>query len=403
MKELILIYAGDFETYPMGGVLEYVKNFARYLPEEIEISLVGITLNPQQAVGQWTTVRLGDKERAFLPLLFVDEAKQNRSKIPLNAKFTRALRKLRPELLSRGAPLYLQRAEHATPFQNDALPLFLNTHGQSGFLEKQMQHPLFRFRWMRQWYYRMEAKVMRRVQRVITISPYDYEYYVKKFPHLREKFSSVPLGVETDVYVPPLQNSKSWGEPRVLFVGRLHAAKGLDLLLDGFALFLEWYPTAKLTIVGGSQDYDPIEEQVKNWIEQRRLSGSTHRTGLVAKEQILTFYQSSDIFVMTSLWEGLPNALLEAMACGLPVVVTAVGGLPSVVKEDINGYLVQEREPQQVALKMKLAYENRQRIGLEARKTAESYSIRGHAAKVCSLFFDNNGTELNGELTQSVV
>lgn len=382
MKKLLLIYGGDFETYPMGGVLEYVKNFARYMPEEVEISLVGLTLDPQVPLGQWRTVRLGDVERAFLPIYFVDEEKQNRSRIPLNYKFMRALRRYRPEFLRTGAPLYIQRAEHAIPFMHDEVPVYFNTHGQSGFLVRQTQHPLFKRGWFRWWFYRMEAKTIKRVQKVITISPADYDYYVENFPQWREKIVCVPLGVETDVYVPAEKQETSSPSPTVLFVGRLHPSKGLDLLIEAFALFRESYPDAKLILVGGSQDFDPIEEQVQEWIDKFKVREAVELTGLIPRERILPYYQSSDLFVLTSLWEGLPNALLEAMACGLPAVVTAVGGLPSVVKEDVNGYLIEERSPNLLAEKMKAAYQNRQRLGKEARRTAEGYSIRSHVQKV---------------------
>jgi glycosyltransferase involved in cell wall biosynthesis len=392
MKKLLLIYGGDFETYPMGGVLEYVKNFARYFspvdgghPEGMEISLVGLTLDPQVPLGKWRTVRLGDVERAFLPIYFVDEERQNRSRVPLNYKFMRAFRRYRPEFLSMGSALYIQRAEHAIPFMHDEVPIFFNTHGQSGFLVRQTQHPLFKRGWFRWWFYRMEAKTIRRVQKVITISPADYDYYVERFPQWREKFACVPLGVETDVYVPVERQETDSPSPTVLFVGRLHPSKGLDLLIEAFALFRESYPDAKLILVGGSQDFDPIEAQVQGWIDQFKVREATELTGLIPRERILPYYQSSDLFVLTSLWEGLPNALLEAMACGLPAVVTAVGGLPSVVQEDMNGYLIGQRDPRLLAEKMKLAYENRHRLSNEARRTAEGYSICGHVKKVREL------------------
>jgi hypothetical protein len=65
MSRLVLIYSGDFRSYPMGGVLEYAKNFARYAP--VEVYVVGLTLDREQPVGQWSVVRLGDVERPFLP------------------------------------------------------------------------------------------------------------------------------------------------------------------------------------------------------------------------------------------------------------------------------------------------------------------------------------------------
>ena len=243
MRKLILAYAGDFADYPMGGVLEYTKNFARYAP--VELYCVGITTDPDLSLRQWTTVRLKNSARPFLPLLFVDDEKQRRSKIPLNFKFLNALKRQKAEFVRMGAAVYIQRAEHGLAFMHDDIPLYFNTHGQSAFFEKWTTHPLFRWRAFRAWFQRMESRVIARAQGVFTISPADYDYYVAKFPQHAHKIHYTPLGIETDEYTPPVERPR--GAPQILFVGRLDASKGLDLLIAGFARFHQRYPDA----VGG--------------------------------------------------------------------------------------------------------------------------------------------------------
>ncbi len=379
MSRLVLIYSGDFRGYPMGGVLEYAKNFARYAP--VEVYVVGLTTDPSQPIGRWGTLQLGTVERPFLPILFVDEARQRRSRIPLNYRFVRALRRFRDEILVLNAPLYIQRAEHALPFLNTPAPLYFNTHGQSAFVERWTSHPLFRWRWFRQWFYRTEARAIQHAQGVIVISPADYDFYTGKFPALCERFHYIPLGVETDLYCPPAMREAH--PPTVLFVGRLDASKGLELLIAGFARFRERHPDARLILVGGSQDYNPVESQVRGWIAEHGVEDAVQMTGLLPREAILPYYQSADVFVLTSLWEGLPNALLEAMACGLPAVVTAVGGLPSVVQNDRNGYLLSERDPEQLADLVERALVHFDRLSEGARATAQQFSIEAHVQQVC--------------------
>ncbi|BCW94978.1 MAG: glycosyltransferase family 4 protein [Fimbriimonadales bacterium] len=381
MRKLIVAYAGDFAEYPMGGVLEYTKNFARYAP--VELYCVGITTNPDLPLRQWTTVRLKDVERPFLPLLYVDDEKQRRSKIPLNFKFLNALKQQKAEFKRMGAAVYIHRAEHGLAFMHDAIPLYFNTHGQSAFFEKWVSHPLFRWRAFRAWFQRMEARVIARAQGVFTISPADYDYYVGKFPQHAHKIHYTPLGIEIDEYTPPA--TRPDGAPRILFVGRLDASKGLDLLIAGFARFRERYPDATLTIVGGSHDYNPVETEVRNAIAQHGVSDSVVMTGLLPREAILAYYHQADVFVMTSLWEGLPTALLEALACGVPAVVTNVGGMPAVVRNGENGYVLTERDPEQLAALIERAYLNRETLRHAARRTAEQYSIKAHAEKVCEL------------------
>jgi len=83
------------------------------------------------------------------------------------------------------------------------------------------------------------------------------------------------------------------------------------------------------------------------------------------------FYNSSDVFVLPSFYEGMPLTVLEAMACGLPVVAFRVGGLPDCVFDDINGYLVEPGNIKELIEKIKLAYENRERLGKNGRLLVE--------------------------------
>ncbi|MCS7065005.1 MAG: glycosyltransferase, partial [Fimbriimonadales bacterium] len=156
-----------------------------------------------------------------------------------------------------------------------------------------------------------------------------------------------------------------------------------DLLIAGFAQFRKRYPDARLILVGGSQDYNPVEHQVRTWIAEHGIADAVQMTGLLPREAILPYYQSADVFVLTSLWEGLPNALLEALACGLPAVVTAVGGLPSVIRNDENGYVLTERDPDRLAELIERAYLQRDRLREGARTTAQQFSIETHVQKAC--------------------
>ncbi|MFQ3611415.1 MAG: glycosyltransferase family 4 protein, partial [Fimbriimonadales bacterium] len=226
----------------------------------------------------------------------------------------------------------------------------------------------------------MEARVFQHAEGVITISPADYEYYVRRFPELKEKIHFVPLGIELDEYQPQTRNED--GIVRVLFVGRLDASKGLDLLVAGFAKFHARHPNSQLILVGGSQDFSPVEAEVKQWIAEHRLGEAVVMTGLLPRQAILPYYHQADVFVLTSHWEGLPTALLEALACGVPAVVTNVGGMPSVVQDDYNGYVLKERDPDQLAHLIERALQNRLQLSQNARQTAERYSIQAHAQTV---------------------
>jgi len=137
------------------------------------------------------------------------------------------------------------------------------------------------------------------------------------FPH--EKMTYIPNGVDVTRYVPSRQTAGSNG-PNICFVGRLEKQKGLDHLLRAFSLIKTGVPDLQLSIVGEGQEREPLEKLAQGLGLEGRVTfaGSTR--------DVLTYYQSALIFVLPSLAEGMSSSLIEAMSCGLPVVVTAVGG-----------------------------------------------------------------------------
>jgi glycosyltransferase involved in cell wall biosynthesis len=117
-------------------------------------------------------------------------------------------------------------------------------------------------------------------------------------------------------------------------VGRLHPQKGLSVLLEAFAAVLEQIPQAWLVLVGEGE----LHADLENRASALGISDSTTFAG--RREDIPAVLSTLDVFVLPSLWEGLPMALLEAMATGLPVIATEVGGTPEVVVDGETGILI---------------------------------------------------------------
>ena len=126
-------------------------------------------------------------------------------------------------------------------------------------------------------------------------------------------------------------------------VGRLHRQKGFTDLLTAIAQVQERIPTARLLLVGEGELRDDLEIQAQS----SGLSNVVTFTG--TRSDVAEILAGLDMFVLPSLWEGMPNVVLEAMSAGLPVVATAVGGTPEVVMDGITGLLVPPRDPDGLA------------------------------------------------------
>jgi glycosyltransferase involved in cell wall biosynthesis len=129
------------------------------------------------------------------------------------------------------------------------------------------------------------------------------------------------------------------GVPLIVNVGALVAHKGQTYLLDAMPLVMRAVPDAHLVILGEGELRASLERQVK----ERHLERAVHMPGF--REDVLSLMKSADVFVMSSVTEGLGSAVLDAMAMGLPVVGTRAGGIPEVVVDGETGLLVPPREP----------------------------------------------------------
>ena len=131
--------------------------------------------------------------------------------------------------------------------------------------------------------------------------------------------------------------------PLVGMVARLEERKGYRYFIDMAERVLKQVPTAQFVGVGAGEQLDFLEAEVK----RRGLSGQVHFPGFRA--DIAQVLACLDVAVLTSLWEGLPRALVQAAACSVPAVTFEVEGAREVVKDGVNGYVVPSKDVGQLA------------------------------------------------------
>lgn len=152
-------------------------------------------------------------------------------------------------------------------------------------------------------------------------------------------------GVDTNIFF-PAQEARTPSEPYFLTAGRLAPRKGLKDLIRCAELVVKRYPTFRFLIAGGG----PLENELKREIERRNLAQNVTLLGHIQnREQLVELYRGATAYVHAAHYEGLPTVLLEAMACGRPVVSTGVSGALDVVQNEQNGLLVPAKAPPQMA------------------------------------------------------
>ena len=129
----------------------------------------------------------------------------------------------------------------------------------------------------------------------------------------------------------------------ILTIGRLVPQKDLDLFIEAAFLLTRATTGVRFVIVGDG----PCRERLERRVAERRLEDKISFLG--TRGDIPALLREADIFWLTSAWEGMPNVLLEAMACAKPIVARDVGACREVVTHGVNGYLVNSRDARQIA------------------------------------------------------
>ncbi len=139
--------------------------------------------------------------------------------------------------------------------------------------------------------------------------------------------------------------------PLIVTVGHIRRVKGYDVLLRAAAEVCRVHPKATFLIVGSVQEPD-CNRNLQDLVRRFNLDGNVRFLGKLENEDVWPLLKLCDVFCQPSRSEGMSNALLEAMGCGLPCVATAVGGTPEVLEDGLTGYIVPSEDHQAAAARI---------------------------------------------------
>jgi glycosyltransferase involved in cell wall biosynthesis len=228
---------------------------------------------------------------------------------------------------------------------------------------------------------------------VISVSSYHRNYIAKLCPKISPaQVEIVYYGIDPTYFRPAPHQPAASGPVRILSVGRLVEKKGYEYLIDACALLAKREIAFECQIVGDGF----LSEALQARIIRHGLHERVTLLGALGQTQILELYQQSDIFALPCVrardgdQDGLPNVLIEAMACELPVVTTPLTGIPDLVDDGENGFLVKERDVTSLAKALeKLVADEplRRQLGQQGRqKVLAEFQIEPNAAKMAAIF-----------------
>lgn len=173
--------------------------------------------------------------------------------------------------------------------------------------------------------------------------------------------------------------------PKILMVGHLSKQKNYELLFEIIKLMKD--KNFVVSIAGEGPEF----ERFKSVIEERELGSKVKLLGNVS--DVPSLMNQADIFAMTSSWEGLPIALIEATLTGLPTIVTNVGGCAEVSHQCLNGFVIENLSPKDYAEKLSIllgSFELRQELSKNALLYSDNYKLHNCVDKHISLYSEIN-------------
>jgi glycosyltransferase involved in cell wall biosynthesis len=199
----------------------------------------------------------------------------------------------------------------------------------------------------------------------------------------------IPNAVDVTYFCPATTDEKAEvrhrlglaeGSSTFMYAGRFADSKGIDVLLAAWRL-LQPGDGANLVLVGARTDGPALD-------------GSRAERGVVVRDwtpEIRDYYRAADAFVLPSRREGMSNAVLEAMACGLPSIVSPAGAADGLVRDGENGLVVPEGDPAQLARAMRRLLNDRDlmaRLGATAAESASNYGVASVVSRIESVYRD---------------
>ncbi len=348
---LTIFYQYNPWNTTIGGIQTLINTFIKYAPSQFEVRLVGTASNKNETLGRWQKKEFVGREIDFLPL-FVVEDDNVRGLVPTTVKYTAAMMgrcyasdfmhfyRLEPTLAT-----FRWEGEKTLFIQNDIEKQMTSASDKNAILWRRLPAA----------YFALERLLVGQFDRIYSCNSDSKLLYQQRYPDISDRVSLLNNTFDEQVFYPvsleerdrrryELAKQLNLDEDTrfVLFAGRLHPQKDPLLLIRSIKALDE--PNVHLLIAGDGE----LVTQVRNEISSLGIEKQVTMLGIVQQQELSDLHRACNAVVLTSAFEGLPFVVLEALACGTPVVTTEAGETPSLLSPS-SGVICSQRTPQCIA------------------------------------------------------
>jgi glycosyltransferase involved in cell wall biosynthesis len=348
---LTIFYQYNPWNKTIGGIQTLINIFIKYAPQEFVVRLVGTGDPDKELIGRWRTDEFAGREVEFFPVLALKDDNV-RSMIPTTIRYTTALMKhrfasdfmhfhrLEPTLVTRH-----WQGEKTLFIHNDIQTQMQTVANKKAILWRRFPAA----------YFALEKGLVGQFNQILSCNTDAAAMYQQRYPQIADRIAYIKNSFDNEIFYPGDREkteadkyhlTKQLGLDEqtrfILFAGRLHPQKDPLLLVRALAAMQE--PSVHLLIAGDGELASPLTAE----INQLGLEKQVTMLGALTSEELAKLHRISHAFVLSSAYEGLPLVVLEALACGTPVVTTRCGETPKILTAD-TGVVASERTPEAIA------------------------------------------------------
>jgi glycosyltransferase involved in cell wall biosynthesis len=366
--ELIIVSPIDpFNTKP-GGMQTHIMNLIdSMVAHEINVTLIGVSHKKKQI----------DKTFKFIHITVKE--KMSSHEFLINLLFKSYFFKI-----SKSSIIHAHRPDAMLPFV-----LFFRKNPKVCTLHGLVNKGIFfkKGKLVGTIYRLIERYTLKHTDAVIAVSDETKDVYLQKYPWLKDKIKVIPVGFDEKLFRPLNKNKMrrkyefDIDDKIILYVGRFEKEKRLDTLLNAFKEIKTKFINAKLVLVGYGREKNNIEKLIKKLDIKDAMILNT-----IEHDRIPEIMNCADVFALTSIYEGMPTVVLEALACGIPVVSTDVGDVYKVVNNKTGYILTSDENYDEYAKLLIKCLEQGENMKEDCVKIVQSYYLEKIAEKTMAVY-----------------